>query len=269
MNALKKLIVEPGKAFRLADHDPADKLGLTDKAEAKRATAENATEIDRLQDVLFAEGKRMLLVVLQGLDTSGKDGTVRSVFGTAGPLGVQVRSFRQPTELERAHDYLWRVHQSCPPRGMIGIFNRSHYEDVLVVKVRGLAPAAEIEKRYAEINEFERMLDENHTRILKFMLNISKDEQKSRLEERLANPAKHWKFNPADLDDRKLWDDYMVAYETALTRCSTQWAPWHVIPADRNWVRNFAVSTIVLQALEAMDPKYPAPAVDLSKIKVE
>ena len=269
MDPTKKLIVEPGSKFRLADHDPADKLGLSDKDEAKRTTASNAAEIDRLQDILFAEGKRMLLVVLQGLDTSGKDGTVRSVFGTTGPLGVQVRSFRQPTELERAHDFLWRVHKSCPPRGTIGIFNRSHYEDVLVVKVRGLAPAAEVEKRYDQINAFERMLHENQTVVLKFMLNISKDEQKARLEERLADPSKHWKFNPSDLEDRKLWDDYMAAYETALARCSTDYALWHVIPADRNWVRNVAVSTIVRQTLEAMDPKYPKLAFDPSRIKVE
>jgi PPK2 family polyphosphate:nucleotide phosphotransferase len=268
MEFTKKLTVSPGRKFRLADHDPADKLGHSDKDEGIRLTQENAEKIDRLQDALFAEGKRTLLVILQGLDTSGKDGTVRSVFGTAGPLGVRVTPFRQPSEEELKHDYLWRIHRACPARGTIGIFNRSQYEDVLVVKVRNLAPAREIEKRYDQINAFEKMLHENHTKILKFMLNVSKEEQKIRLEERLTNPEKYWKFNPADLEDRKLWDDYTVAYETMINRCSTEWAPWHIIPADRNWIRNLAVSTIVRETLEGMDPKYPKPDWDPKSFKV-
>ena len=176
----------------------------------------DAAEIDRLQDILYAEGRRALLVVLQGTDTSGKDGTIRDVFNATGPLGVHVTAFGAPSEEELAHDYLWRVHRACPRRGTIGIFNRSHYEDVLVVKVRKLAPAEEIEPRYDQINAFEKMLVENGTRILKFMLHISKEEQRERLQERLDDPDKHWKFNPADLDDREHWDDFQAAYETML-----------------------------------------------------
>ena len=265
----KSLLVRPGAKIRLADRDPADKLGLSDKEAAKRRTSDNSAAIGRLQDSLFAEGKRMVLVVLQGIDTSGKDGTVRSVFRDTGPLGVQVKSFRQPSEEERAHDFLWRVHQACPARGTIGIFNRSHYEDVLVVKVRSLAPAEVVERRYGEINAFEKMLADNQTTVLKFMLHISKDEQKARLSDRLADPAKQWKFNPADLDDRRLWDDYAAAYETMLARCSTDHAPWHVIPADRNWVRNLAVSTVLRETLEAMNPQYPKPDWDPADYKIE
>jgi PPK2 family polyphosphate:nucleotide phosphotransferase len=212
-----------------------------------------------LQDRLFAEGKRALLVVLQGIDCSGKDGTVRAVFNPSGPLGVKVTPFRAPSPDELAQDYLWRVHKVCPARGYIGIFNRSHYEDVLVVKVKGYASADAIERRYDEINAFENMLSNNGTTILKFMLHISKEEQAERLRERIETPEKRWKFNPGDLDDRKLWDQYMAAYEVALARCSTPHAPWHVIPADRNWVRNAAVARIVRQTLEEMNPQYPEP----------
>src|SRR5215212_55135 len=190
----------------------------------------------------MARGMRSLLVILQGMDTSGKDGTIRAVFNATGPLGVHVRAFRQPSEEERAHDFLWRVHHACPPRGTIGIFNRSHYEDVLVVKVRQLASTAVIEARYEQINAFEKMLVENGTTILKFMLHISKEEQAERLQERLDDPKKNWKFSPGDLDDRERWDDFQAAYETMLHRCSTRWAPWHVVPADRKWVRNAVIA---------------------------
>ena len=226
------------KPFKLSDVDPRDTCGFKDKEEVKLKTAEHAVAIDAGQNALFAEGKRSLLVVLQGIDCSGKDGTVRAVFNTCGPIGVQIASFKAPTEEELAHDYLWRVHNVVPRRGMIGIFNRSHYEDVLVVKVKGFASPEAIERRYEEINQFEKILAQNGTRILKFMLHISKDEQAERLKDRVADPAKRWKFNPGDLEDRKLWDQYMAAYEVALNRCSTDHAPWHVIPADRNWVRN-------------------------------
>jgi PPK2 family polyphosphate:nucleotide phosphotransferase len=246
-------------AVKLAKFDPRDQKGLPDKEDAKLETAKDAEAIDALQNRLFAEGKRALLIVLQGIDCSGKDGTVRAVFNTSGPIGVEVTSFKAPSEEERAHDYLWRVHRACPARGYIGIFNRSHYEDVLVVKVKNLAPADAIERRYDEINAFEKHLTQNGTRILKFMLNISKEEQAERLKERVADPAKRWKFNPADLEDRKLWDAYMAAYETALARCSTPHAPWHVIPADRNWVRNAIVAKIVRETLDEMNPVYPQP----------
>jgi PPK2 family polyphosphate:nucleotide phosphotransferase len=255
----ERYIVKPGKAFKLADCDPRATNGFTDKEATKADTVRDAAAIDALQDRLFAEGKRSLLVILQGIDCSGKDGTVRAVFNHCGPIGVKVAPFKAPTADELAQDYLWRVHKVCPPRGYIGIFNRSHYEDVLVVKVRGYAPADVIEKRYDEINAFEKLLTDNGTKILKFMLNISKEEQAERLTERIEIPEKRWKFNPSDLEDRALWNDYMKAYEVALTRCSTHHAPWYVIPADRNWVRNAAISRIVREALEEMNPKYPEP----------
>ncbi|CAN5567872.1 polyphosphate kinase 2 family protein [soil metagenome] len=255
----KRFIVEPGKKVSLAKHDPRDDSAFRDKAAAKEQTAADGAAIDKLQDRLFAEGTRALLIVLQGIDSSGKDGTIRSVFNTCGPIGVSLTPFRAPSQEERDHDFLWRIHKAVPARGMLGIFNRSHYEDVLVVKVRKLASPETVEGRYDEINEFERMLTRNGTRILKFMLNISKDEQAERLRDRVANPDKRWKFNPDDLADRALWDDYMKAYETALARCSTPHAPWHVIPADRNWVRNAAIARITRETLEDMNPQYPEP----------
>lgn len=254
------ILVKPGSKFRLAARDPADQLSYRDKGAAKKQTEADAAEIDRLQDTLYAEGKRALLIVLQGIDTSGKDGTVRDVFNTTGPIGVRVTPFRAPSEEERAHDYLWRVHQAVPARGTIGIFNRSHYEDVLVVKVRKLAPLEDIEKRYDQINAFEKMLAENGTTILKFMLHISKAEQGERLQARLDEPDKRWKFNEADLEDRQRWDEFDEAYELMLNRCSTKWAPWHVVPADRKWVRSAAIAEIVRRKLVEMDPKYPVPA---------
>jgi PPK2 family polyphosphate:nucleotide phosphotransferase len=243
--------------FKLADLDPRDKCGLEDKDKAKVKTAEDAMAIDELQNRLFAEGKRALLVVLQGIDCSGKDGTVRAVFNTSGPIGVHLSSFKAPSADELAQDYLWRIHKAVPPRGYIGIFNRSHYEDVLVVKVKGYASPEAIEQRYDEINAFEKQLSQNGVTMLKFMLNISKDEQALRLKERVEDPTKRWKFNPGDLEDRKRWDEFMAAYDVALKRCSTDHAPWHVIPADRNWVRNLVIGRIVREKLEEMNPQYP------------
>jgi PPK2 family polyphosphate:nucleotide phosphotransferase len=251
--------LKPGKSFKLSSVDPRSTGPLDDKDKAKEQTAKDAEAIDALQDRLFAEGKRALLVVLQGIDCSGKDGTVRAVFNSCGPIGVEVDSFKAPTAPELAHDYLWRVHQVVPSKGKIGIFNRSHYEDVLVVKVKGFASPEVIERRYDEINAFEKLLANSGTRILKFMLHISMDEQAERLRDRVADPAKRWKFNPGDLADRALWDHYAEAYEVALNRCSTEHAPWHVIPADRNWVRNAVIARIVRETLEEMNPQYPAP----------
>jgi PPK2 family polyphosphate:nucleotide phosphotransferase len=254
---IEKLQVKPGERIKLKERDPRDSSMFANQEETKAATAALAKEIDALQDRLYAEGARALLVILQGTDTSGKDGTIRSVFNATGPLGVSVTAFGPPTKTELAHDYLWRIHAACPRRGTIGIFNRSHYEDVLIGKVRGLASEDAIEQRYEQINAFERLLHENGTKVLKFMLHISKDEQKERLEQRLADPAKHWKFNPGDLDDRQMWDEYQQAYETMLHRCSTPWAPWHVVPADRKWVRNGVIAAVVRQVLEDMNPQYP------------
>jgi PPK2 family polyphosphate:nucleotide phosphotransferase len=253
--------VKPGERFNLAGRDPTDvsQVGVDDKKTAKERVEKDAAAIDALQDRLYAEGKRALLVVLQGTDTAGKDGTIRSVFNTAGPLGVVVTPFRRPSEEELAHDFLWRAHIAAPRRGVIGIFNRSHYEDVLVGRVRKLAPATDIEARYGQINAFEKILVENGTAILKFMLHISNKEQAERLKERLAERKSQWKFNSGDLEDRKLWTKYQQAYEIMLRRCSTAHAPWHVIPADHKWARNAAIARIVRATLEAMNPQYPRP----------
>lgn len=261
--------IAPGKRVALAKIDPRDASQFPDREAAEAQSKADSAAINEWQDKLFAEGKRALLVVLQGTDTAGKDGTIRHVFNETGPLGVTVTSFRRPCEEELAHDFLWRVHLACPRRGTIGIFNRSHYEDVLVGRVAKLAPAAEIEKRYAAINDFEKMLTENGTTVLKFMLHISKKEQGERLQERLDEADKRWKFDPRDLEARKQWDAYQAAYEVMLAKCSTAWAPWHVIPADRKWARNAAISAIVRETLEAMNPKYPKPAWNPKDFKVD
>lgn len=263
------ILVEPGARSRLAERDTGCAHLFPDKDEAEAHTKACAKAIDALQDRLWAEGARSLLVVLQGIDTSGKDGTVRGVFNQCGPLGVCVIAFGRPSEEELAHDYLWRVHKAVPKKGMIGVFNRSHYEDVLVVKVRKFAPAAAIEQRYEQINAFERHLTENGVTILKFMLHISKDEQRERLQERLDDPAKRWKFNPGDLDDRKLWDEYAKAYETMLDRCSTVHAPWRVVPADKKWRRNAIIASVVHRTLEDINPQYPKAEFDPKAIRIE
>ncbi|QGZ95625.1 PPK2 family polyphosphate kinase [Terricaulis silvestris] len=251
------ILVQPGEASKLAQRSTvADEL-FPEREAAEAETKENAKAIDGLQDALWAGRSRALLVILQGIDTSGKDGTVRAVFNRCGPLGVAVTAFGRPSEEELAHDFLWRIHMAAPKKGMIGVFNRSQYEDVLVVKVRGLAPADVVERRYEQINAFERHLTENGVTVLKFMLNISKDEQKERLQARLDDLAKNWKFNADDLEDRKLWSDYQKAYEVALDRCSTEHAPWRVVPSDRKWQRNAIISAVVRRTLEDMNPKYP------------
>jgi PPK2 family polyphosphate:nucleotide phosphotransferase len=258
-----------GKGFRLKDVDPAGKDGLPDRAVAEADMDADAVRIDELQDVMYAQGKHALLCIFQAMDCGGKDGTIRKVFGHVDPIGIVATAFKKPTERELAQDYLWRVHQAVPPRGVIGIFNRSHYEDVLVVRVHRLAPPDDIEQRYDQINAFEKHLSENGVMIVKFFLHISKEEQKQRLQERLDDPKKRWKFNPGDLEERAWWNDYMAAYEIALTRCSTRWAPWYVVPADRNWYRNAVVARIVRQTLEDLSLKFPKPAADFSKIVVK
>jgi PPK2 family polyphosphate:nucleotide phosphotransferase len=251
--------IEPGRRVKLGRRDPGDLSAFPDRKAAEKQSAKDAAAIDGLQDRLYAERKRAVLVVLQGIDTAGKDGTIKHVFKDTGPLGVSVVAFKQPSEEELAHDFLWRAHAAAPRRGFIGIFNRSHYEDVLVGRVRKLAPADEIEARYDQINAFEKLLSETGTTILKFMLHISKKEQGERLQERLDEQKSRWKFNPSDLDDRKRWKQYTAAYETMLNRCSTAWAPWHVIPSDHKWARNAAIAAIVRQTLERMNPRYPKP----------
>jgi PPK2 family polyphosphate:nucleotide phosphotransferase len=264
-----RFIVHPGSAFSLADRDPADASAFATRELAEAQLDVDAKAIDHWQDRLYAEGRRALLVVLQGTDTSGKDSAIRGVFNETTPLGVTVTAFGEPSKLELAHDYLWRIHAAVPRRGTIGIFNRSHYEDVLVVKVKKLAPPEDVERRYEQINQFEKTLTENGTTVLKFMLHLSEDEQKKQLQERRDDPEKRWKFNPRDLDDRALWPDFQAAYEVMVQRCSTPWAPWYVIPADRKWARNAAVSGIVRETLEAMAPDYPNRDLDPSAYPIE
>lgn len=225
--------------------------------------------LDELQDKLYASQSRGLLVVLQGMDTSGKDGTIRHVFSCTSPLGVHVASFKRPTAEELSHDYLWRVHSKLPAKGEVVIFNRSHYEDVLVVRVHDLVPKEIWKRRYDEINEFEKMLTGEGTRIVKFFLDISKDEQKKRLQDRLDSPKKNWKFDPNDLVERKLWKKYMEAYDDVLSKTDTEWAPWVKVPADRKWYRNWIVSKVLVETLEKMNLKYPKPTFDPKKIKIQ
>lgn len=268
--ALDEAVRAPlGAKDPLAARSPEGEGLFDNKEEGEASLDEDAKAIDALQDKLYAEGKRALLVVLQGIDTSGKDGVVRSVFARCGPLGVRVTAFGRPSEIELAHDYLWRVHAAVPRRGHIGVFNRSHYEDVLVVKVRSLAPKDEIERRYAQINAFEKHLVENGTIVLKFMLHISKEEQRERLQARLDEPAKHWKFNPGDLEDRALWDEFQSAYAAMIERCSTEHAPWRVIPANKKWRRNALIAAIVRGTLEEMAPDYPKADFNAKRIKIE
>jgi PPK2 family polyphosphate:nucleotide phosphotransferase len=230
---------------------------LPDDDVLKEQTTTLLDRLESLQGKLYADGRHSLLVVLQGRDASGKDGTVRKVFGACNPAGCVVTSFKAPTPLELSHDFLWRIHQAVPVKGHIGIFNRSQYEDVLVVRVRDLVPKKVWSKRYEQINAFERTLDAAGTKILKFFLHISHGEQRDRLLERLSDPEKNWKFNAGDLDERALWDDYTKAYRDALRECSTPWAPWYVVPADDNKARNYLIARIVVEALESLDLQYP------------
>ncbi|MBL8982154.1 MAG: polyphosphate kinase 2 family protein [Gemmatimonadetes bacterium] len=249
--------VSPRRPPSLSDRDAKAPGSLPRGDALKEALAHELERLTALQAVFYADGRRALLVVLQGRDASGKDGTIRTVFGACNPQGCQVTSFKAPTPTELAHDYLWRVHQAIPPRGMIGIFNRSHYEDVLVVRVRNLVPAATWKKRYDQINAFERHLTENGVTILKFCLHISKDEQREQFLERLTDPTKNWKFRAGDLDDRALWNDYTAAYRDALKKCSTPWAPWYLVPGDNATARNYMVTRVINETLQEMDLAYP------------
>jgi PPK2 family polyphosphate:nucleotide phosphotransferase len=257
--------VTPGEKISLADTD-CNAAGEHDtKESAKKELKHLRTHLQELQTRLYAEGRQSLLIILQAMDTGGKDGTIRHVFHGVNPQGCQVWPFKVPTPEELAHDFLWRCHVKCPARGMIAIFNRSYYEDVLVAKVNSLAPPGVIEERYRSINDFERTLALNNTTILKFYLQISPDEQKERLQARLDEPDKNWKYNPGDLLDRAHWDEYSAAYEDALNKCSTSYAPWYVVPANRKWWRNLAIARTIVATLTAMDPHYPDPAPDLDK----
>jgi len=267
MKFSEELLAKPGKKVKLADWDPEDTLGWEKDGKMKRSTAKAIERIDKLQYLLYAEHKRTLLIVLQGLDAAGKDGTIRHVMAGVNPQGCTVVSFKKPSTDEAAHDYLWRIHKAVPEYGNIGIFNRSVYEDVLVVRVHDYVPKEVWSKRYEQINEFEELLHDNNVRVIKFFLHIGKDEQKKRFQERIDDPDRRWKISEADFAERKYWDDYTAAYEDVLTKCSTKHAPWFIIPANKKWFRNLAVSHIVAETMEGFDMKFPKPTVDVKKLK--
>jgi PPK2 family polyphosphate:nucleotide phosphotransferase len=257
------------KSFDLTQFDPSAKpFGSGDKARDKQTAADLALELDELQNLFWADKRFRLLVVLQGTDTSGKDGTIRGVFGQMSPLGVHTIGWKAPTEPERARDYLWRIHQQVPANGEVMIFNRSHYEDVLVPPVSGWITPAQTKQRYAQINDIERMLTETGTVIVKFLLHISKEEQRVRLQERLDDPTKHWKFALGDLDARKLWDKYQRAYSDAIAATGTPWAPWTIVPADSKTHRNLMIAQVMKLVFEAMKLRYPDSDPALKNLKV-
>jgi PPK2 family polyphosphate:nucleotide phosphotransferase len=269
MTYLERFRVRPGARVKLAEIDPSFK----DRRESQEAAA---GEIERyrkrlcdLQEMLYVERRRSLLICLQGLDAAGKDGTIKHFLSAMNPQGCTVTQFRQPSAQEAAHDFLWRVHRAAPARGEVAIFNRSHYEDVLVVRVHNLVPKSDWSLRYERINAFEQGLVEHDTQVLKFFLHISSEEQLARFKARLDDPTKQWKISEADYQERRLWDNYMTAYEEALSRCSTEHAPWFVIPANHKWFRNLAVARIIVEHLESLNMSYPKPTVDLARIRRE
>jgi PPK2 family polyphosphate:nucleotide phosphotransferase len=261
--------VEPGATVALADQDQADTGSYEDPAAARDELAELVEKIADLQARLYAEEERSLLVVLQGIDAAGKDSSVKHVFRGTNPQGVRVYSFKEPSNEEAAHDFLWRYHQHTPGKGMIHVFNRSHYEDVLVVRVKGLVPEARWRSRYDSINDFERMLAREGTTIVKFFLHISKDAQMDRFRERLERQDKHYKFSANDVRERRNWDAYQEAYEEALNHTSSEWAPWYMVPSDHKWYRNLVVARTVATILEEMDPRWPEPEEDLESFAAE
>lgn len=266
-NFSKQLMVKPGHKVKLSKWDPEETLGW-DKGHKMKDSLDKAIErLDKLQYLLYAEHKHALLIVLQGRDAAGKDGTIRHVMTGVNPQGCHVASFKKPSAEEMSHDYLWRIHKAMPEYGDIGIFNRSVYEDVLVVRVHNIVPKDVWSARYDQINEFEEILHQNNVKIIKFFLHISKDEQKARFQERIDDPDRRWKISEADFAERNFWDDYTEAYEDALAKCSTKHAPWFIIPSNKKWFRNLAVSHIITETLESMDMKFPPPTVDVKKLK--
>jgi len=251
-----KLAVPPGSEFRLRDLAPDDTFGVS-KDYATEALSRHIDTLQGLHELLYAENRRSLLIVLQGMDASGKDGTIKHVMSGVNPQGCTVTAFKEPSAEERAHDFLWRIHAAVPKNGSIGIFNRSHYEDVLIARVHRTVPKAVWKSRYEQINGFEKMLTENGVRIVKFFLHMSKAEQRRRFNDRLSDPHKNWKASAADFKERRFWSQYQTAYEEALTRCSTEYAPWYVIPSDHKWFRNYAVAHILIHTLEALKMKFP------------
>lgn len=260
--------VVPGEPIALADIDPNTSEHYKKKKHVEEELELQRQRVESLQERLYAENKRSLLVVLQAMDTGGKDGTIKHVFQGINPQGCRVWSFKKPSDEESSHDFLWRYHQRTPQRGMITIFNRSHYEDVLIVRVKQLVPEDVWRKRYHTINDFEQMLTLSNIRVIKFFLHISKDEQKRRLESRLETPDKLWKFSSNDLKERQFWDDYQMAYQEAINNCSTAYAPWYVVPANNKWYRNLVIARTIADTLEAMNPQYPEAEQGLEAITI-
>ena len=261
--------LQPGEKVNLADFPTTADEFCDNRKDAEKEFKKLRKELVELQNCFYADGSKKLLVVFQAMDAGGKDGTIRKVFQGVNPQGVEVTSFKKPSSKELAHDYLWRIHQAVPGAGMIGVFNRSHYEDVLVVRVHNYVPKSVWEPRFEQINDFERLLSTSGTTVLKFYLHISKEEQKQRFQDRLDNPDKHWKFSADDLEKRKLWDDYMAAFEDVLGRCTTEYAPWYVIPADQKWYRNLAISKVLVDTLKNLDPQFPPPEDNIDGIVIE
>jgi len=265
--AEQRLIPKVGSKVKLKDYDPSDTSGYSkESAQAEQAKLE--ARLTELQEKLYAQGTQSLLVVLQAMDAGGKDGTIKKVFSVVNPQGVHVTSFKAPTADELAHDFLWRIHPRIPAKGYVGIFNRSYYEDVLIVRVNKLAPRDVWEQHYDQINAFERLIHDSGTRILKFYLHISKDEQKKRFQERLDNPEKWWKFSVDDLAVREKWDDYMDAYGAAITHCNTEYAPWYIVPANHKWYRDIVITRAIVETLEDMKVAYPKAKEDLSGVTI-
>lgn len=259
----------PGESVSIDELSSRGRDFTNDRDAAEKEFEKLRKQLIEWQYRLYAEGKQKLLVVLQAMDAGGKDSTIRKVFMGVNAQGMRVTSFKAPSSVELAHDYLWRIHKAVPATGMIGIFNRSHYEDVLVVRVDELVPRSVWEQRYEQINHFEKLLAATGTHIVKIFLHISREEQQERFQDRLDNPDKHWKFDPHDLEKRQQWDEYMEAYEEVLNRCTTEWAPWHVIPADQKWYRNLAIARILIDTFERMDPQYPQSDLDVDAITID
>lgn len=274
---IQPFIVKPGEKIGLSgvendcnpEHIPDYTGAYRKKGETKKPLKKLNKRLLKLQELLYAESQHALLIILQGMDTCGKDGTIRRVMTGINVQGCDVVNFKVPTVDEVSRDFLWRAHRAVPQKGKIGIFNRSHYEDVLVVRVHDLVPESVWKQRYQQINDFERMLVENGTVILKFFLHISKDEQKERLESRINDPTKHWKITEADIRERAYWDNYMQAYESVLHKCSTEWAPWYIIPANKKWYRNLIITERIVETLENLDMKFPKPNSDVSILRVD
>jgi len=267
MNYCKKFKVEPGSKVKLSDIDADNKGNHEDKTSAQGELEKYSHRLGELQCLLYAENKRSLLIILQAMDAGGKDGTINHVLAAMNPQGCSVSGFKAPSTEELAHDYLWRIHKATPAKGHVAVFNRSHYEDVLVVRVHNLVPKEVWSKRYDEINNFEKQLADNGTHILKFYLHIGKEEQLARFKQRLDDPNRQWKISESDYAEREYWDEYQKAVEDAISKCSTKQAPWYVIPSNRKWFRNLAVSQILVDTLESLNMKFPAPTVNIADIR--